>query len=82
MPLAFDGPILVVIIPLLEMPLSVALTAGHGTNRQHNPTLAGSVRNSRSTMRGRASGTQMAFELQTKLPSACLREYSPGDISG
>src|SRR5713101_8903060 len=39
-PRAFDSPILVVIVALLEMALSVALTAGHGTNRQHTPTLA------------------------------------------
>src|SRR6202030_4516799 len=39
-PAAFDSPILVVIIALPEMALSVALTAGHGTNRQHSPTLA------------------------------------------
>jgi hypothetical protein len=40
MPLAFDTPTLVVIIALPEMALSVALTAGHGTNRQHKQTLA------------------------------------------
>ena len=40
MPLAFDSPTLVLIITLPEMALSVALTAGHGTNRQHSPTLA------------------------------------------
>jgi hypothetical protein len=39
-PLAIDSPILVVIIALLEMALRVALAAGHGTNRQHSPTLA------------------------------------------
>src|SRR5712692_6865490 len=39
-PLAFDSAILVVIIALLEMALCVALPAGHGTNRQHTPTLA------------------------------------------
>jgi hypothetical protein len=39
MPLAFDSPTLVVIIALPEMALSVALTAGHGTNRQHGQTL-------------------------------------------
>ena len=39
-PSAFDSPILVVIIALPEMALGVALTAGHGTNRQHTQTLA------------------------------------------
>src|SRR5271169_3965364 len=39
-PLAFDRPILVVVVALLEMALSVAFTAGHGTNRQHGSTLA------------------------------------------
>src|SRR5260370_1009426 len=39
-PFAFDSPILVVIIALLEMALCVAFTAGHGTNRQHGSTLA------------------------------------------
>lgn len=39
-PLAIDSPILVVIVALLEMALCVAFTAGHGTNRQHGPTLA------------------------------------------
>ena len=37
---AFDRPILVVVVALLEMALCVALTAGHGTNRQHTQTLA------------------------------------------
>jgi hypothetical protein len=32
-PLAFDAPILVVIVTLLEMALRVAFAAGHGTNR-------------------------------------------------
>src|SRR5208282_3409659 len=40
MPLAFDSPILVVVVALLEMALCVAFTAGHCTNRQHAPTLA------------------------------------------
>jgi hypothetical protein len=39
-PLAFDGPILVVVVALLEVALCIALAARHGTNRQHNPTLA------------------------------------------
>src|SRR5580692_10821237 len=39
-PPAFDRPTLVVIIALPEMALSVTLTAGHGTNRQHGSTLA------------------------------------------
>ena len=39
-PPAFDRPILVVVVALLEMALCVAFTAGHGTNRQHVPTLA------------------------------------------
>jgi len=39
-PPAFDSPILVVVIALPKVPLGVALTAGHGTNRQHSPTLA------------------------------------------
>ena len=39
-PLAFDSPILVVVVALLEMALCVAFTAGHGTNRQHTQTLA------------------------------------------
>jgi len=39
MPLAFDSPILVVVVALLEMALCVAFTAGHGTNRQHTQTL-------------------------------------------
>jgi hypothetical protein len=39
-PPAFDSPILVVVVVLLEMALCVAFTAGHGTNRQHVPTLA------------------------------------------
>jgi hypothetical protein len=39
-PLAFDGPILVVVVTLLEMALRITLPAGHGTNRQHSPTLA------------------------------------------
>jgi hypothetical protein len=39
-PPAFDSPVLVVIIALPEMALSVALTTGHGTNRQHTQTLA------------------------------------------
>ena len=40
MPPAFDRPILVVVVALLEMALCVAFTAGHGTNRQHGSTLA------------------------------------------
>jgi hypothetical protein len=40
LPLAFDGPILVVVVALLEMTLRVTLSAGHGTNRQHSLTLA------------------------------------------
>jgi hypothetical protein len=39
MPLALDGPILVVVVALLKMALCVAFTAGHGTNRQHRKTL-------------------------------------------
>jgi hypothetical protein len=39
-PLAFDCPILVVVIALLEMALRITLPAGHRTNRQHSPTLA------------------------------------------
>jgi hypothetical protein len=39
-PPAFDRPILIVIIALPEMALSVALTPGHGTNRQHTMTVA------------------------------------------
>jgi hypothetical protein len=39
-PPAFDRPILVVVVALLEMALCVAFTAGHGTNRQHHPRLA------------------------------------------
>jgi hypothetical protein len=39
-PSTFDRPILVVVVALLEMALSVAFTAGHGTNRQHHPRLA------------------------------------------
>jgi hypothetical protein len=39
-PPAFDRPILVVVVALLEMALCVAFTAGHGTNRQHMPSLA------------------------------------------
>jgi hypothetical protein len=39
-PPAFDRPILVVVVALLEMALCVAFTAGHGTNRQHSSTLA------------------------------------------
>jgi hypothetical protein len=39
-PLAFDRPILVVVVALLEMALCVAFTAGHGTNRQHSQSLA------------------------------------------
>jgi len=39
-PLAFDSPILVVVVALLEMALCIAFTAGHGTNRQHRQTLA------------------------------------------
>ena len=39
MPIAFDSPILVVVVSLLEMALCVAFTAGHGTNRQHGPLL-------------------------------------------
>ncbi|MGB6677876.1 MAG: hypothetical protein WBE44_14375, partial [Terriglobales bacterium] len=39
-PLAFDGPILVVVVALLEVALCVSFTAGHGTNRQHRSTLA------------------------------------------
>jgi len=39
-PPAFDRPILVVVVALLEMALCVAFTAGHGTNRQHSATLA------------------------------------------
>jgi hypothetical protein len=39
-PPAFDRPILVVVVALLEMALCVAFTAGHGTNRQHTQTLA------------------------------------------
>jgi hypothetical protein len=34
-PPAFDRPILVVVVALLEMALCVAFTARHGTNRQH-----------------------------------------------
>jgi hypothetical protein len=34
-PLAFDSAVLVVIVALLEMSVCVALTARHGTNRQH-----------------------------------------------
>ena len=37
---AFYGPILVVVVALLEMALCIAFTARHGTNRQHTPTLA------------------------------------------
>jgi len=40
MPLAFDGTLLIVVVTLLEMSLCVAFTAGHGTNGQHEPTLA------------------------------------------
>jgi len=40
MPLALDGPILVLIVALLQMTLRVTLAAGHGSNRQHGPTLA------------------------------------------
>jgi hypothetical protein len=39
-PAAFDSPILVVGIVLPKVMLGAALTAGHGTNRQHSPTLA------------------------------------------
>ncbi len=39
MPLAFDSPILVVVVALLEVALCVSFTAGHGTNRQHTVTL-------------------------------------------
>jgi hypothetical protein len=39
-PPAFDRPILVVVVALLEMALSVAFTAGHCSNRQHTVTLA------------------------------------------
>jgi hypothetical protein len=39
-PPAFDRPILVVVVALLEMALCVAFTTGHGTNRQHHPRLA------------------------------------------
>ena len=39
-PPAFYGPILIVVVALLEMALCVAFTAGHDTNRQHSPTLA------------------------------------------
>jgi hypothetical protein len=38
-PLAFDSPFLVE-VALLEMALCIVFTAGHGTNRQHDPTLA------------------------------------------
>jgi hypothetical protein len=38
-PPAFDRPILVVVVARLEKALCVAFTAGHGTNRQHNPRL-------------------------------------------
>ena len=61
MPLAFDSPTLVVIIALPEMALSVALTAGHGTNRQHGPTLAlFEIRN--QPVVGHAAGTQMCLK--------------------
>ena len=39
-PPAFDRPILVVVVALLEMALCVAFTTGHGSNRQHGSTLA------------------------------------------
>lgn len=39
-PLAFDRPILVVIVTLLKMALRVALATGHGTNRKHRATLS------------------------------------------
>jgi hypothetical protein len=39
-PLALDVPILVVVVALLEMALRITLAVGHGTNRQHSPTLA------------------------------------------
>jgi hypothetical protein len=38
-PPTFDSPILVVVVTLPKVPLGIALTAGHGTNRQHSPTL-------------------------------------------
>lgn len=40
MPLANHGPILVVVVTLLEMALRIRRPAGHSTNRQHTATLA------------------------------------------
>jgi hypothetical protein len=50
-PPAFDRPILVVVVALLEMALSVAVAAGHRANREHKPD-ATAVRNARSTIKG------------------------------
>src|SRR5271166_3285579 len=60
-PSAFDSPILVVVIALPKVTLSVALTAGHGTNRQHSPTLAlFEIRD--QPVVGHTAGTQMNFK--------------------
>jgi hypothetical protein len=60
-PLAFDSPILVVVVALLEMALCVAFTAGHGTNRQHGPTLALFEIRGQPVVRHTA-GTQMSLK--------------------
>ena len=60
-PPAFDGPILVVVIALPKVTLGVALTAAHGTNRQHSPTLAlFEIRN--QPVVGHTAGTQMCLK--------------------
>ena len=60
-PPAFDCPILVVVIALPKVTLGVALTATHGTNRQHSPTLAlFEIRD--QPVVGHTAGTQMCHK--------------------
>ena len=39
MPFALHRALLVIVVAMLQMPLCIALTAGHGPNRQHSMTV-------------------------------------------
>ena len=78
-PPAFDRPILVVVVALLEMALRVAFPAGHGTNRQHRPTLAlFEIRNQprRNPLRRQGAGHRAVFASSMR----CLGNYSKARI--